>query len=973
MVDSEHNENSEGSEQKNPTDSARDYYKKRKQASKENKEPEKEEKQEQKSQEQETSSEEIESEASKEAQSQESQKESNSSEDNSEEIGSEASKSTEHSSEEKEEEKKPQRIVTKLIEDEMKTSYLDYAMSVIVGRALPDVRDGLKPVHRRILYAMHQLRMLHNKPFKKSARIVGEVLGKYHPHGDTAVYDSLVRMAQDFSLRYMLIDGQGNFGSIDGDNPAAMRYTEARLKKISEDMLQDIERETVDFIPNFDGSLKEPSVLPAKLPNLLVNGSSGIAVGMATNIPPHNIREVCSGVIDLINNPEITVQELMNSIPGPDFPTGGIICGTSGIFHAYSKGRGKIRIKARYEIEEKKDRQSIIINEIPYMVNKAELVIQIANLVKDKRVIGISDLRDESDREGMRIVIELKRDANPDIVINQLLKHSRLKVTFGIIMLALDKNEPKVLTLKQVIEKFVDHRKEVIRRKTQFDLTNAEKRAHILEGLIIALNDIDKAVKLIRASKSVEEARQSLISEFKLSEEQSQAILEMRLQKLTSLEQEKIKEEHDNLMKLIEELKSILASVQRILDIIKSELEDIKENYGDDRRTEITHEDDEDIDMEDLIDDEKMVVTVTHSGYIKRLPLDTYKQQHRGGKGIIGTETKEGDFVEHIFVASTHSQILFFTNKGKVYWIKVYKLPEGSRHSKGSAIVNLLNLEENEQITTFIPVKEFDNEHYLLMATRKGIVKKTNLIAYSKPRAGGIKAIIFDEGDDLVNVVKTSGQNEVIISTKNGQAVRFHEKDVRAVGRTSRGSRGARLKPGDEIIALVKIEENKTLFTITENGYGKRTKVSDYRLIKRGGSGVRNIICNERNGKVISVRSVVDEDELMFVSKSGIIIRIPARDITVIGRSTQGVRVMKLKDNDRVVSAASITAESLKEDEKEEPEEVIEDISKIEEKEKEEDVMDIIKETNGNGNDHEDSNGDDIEEDSSETEEEQKE
>jgi len=799
---------------------------------------------------------------------------------------------------------KKEKIVQRVIEEEMQRSYLDYSMSVIVGRALPDVRDGLKPAHRRVLFAMYDMGMLHNKPFKKCARIVGETLGKYHPHGDTAVYDTLVRMAQDFALRYPLIQGQGNFGSIDGDSAAAMRYTEARLNRLAEEMLQDIDKATVKFVPNFDGSLKEPTVLPAKLPNLLINGSSGIAVGMATNIPPHNIKEVADATIALIDNPEMKTIELMEYIKAPDFPTGGIICGKQGIINSYKTGKGKLVLRAKTTIEELKNKQCIIVTEVPYMVNKALMLEHIAALVRDKRIKGISDIRDESDREGTRVVIELKHDANPEIVLNQLFKHSKMQVTFGVIMLALVDNEPRILTLKSLIQNYIKHRQIVIRKRTEFDLKKAELRAHILEGLIIALNNIDQVISLIKKSKAVEEAKNSLLAKFKLSKEQAQAILDMRLQRLTSLEQDKIKTEHKGLLKLITELKSILASEKKILDIIKKELIELKERYGDERKTVVTEEF-EDLEIEDLIKEEDMVVTVTHHGYIKRLPIKTYKQQKRGGKGIIAAGTREGDFVEHVFIANTHSYILFFTDKGKVHWLKVYQIPEASRQSKGRPIVNLLYLEKEEGITAFTPVKQF-KEGYIIMTTKKGVIKRTPLQYFSNPRRGGIIAITLTENDRLIRTLLTDGQKQIILATKNGMANKFKETDITAVGRTAMGVRGIRLKPNDELIDMVIGDDNKTLLTITENGYGKRTRISDYRLINRGGIGVKNIICSDRNGKVVSVKSVDEDNELIFINKTGMIIRTPAKGISVIGRNTQGVRLMKLELGDKVVSAGII-------------------------------------------------------------------
>lgn len=683
-----------------------------------------------------------------------------------------------------------------------------------------------------------------------------------------------------------------------------MRYSEARLNKLAEEMIQDIDKETVKFIPNFDESLKEPTVLPSKIPNLLLNGSSGIAVGMATNIPPHNMAEIVDGITAQIDNSEIKISELMQYIKGPDFPTGALICGRNGIMDTYLTGKGKITIRAKSKIEDKK----IIVTEIPYMVNKAEMIEQIADLIRDKKITGISDLRDESDREGIRILIELKKDSNPNVVLNQLYKHSRLQSTFGVIMLALVNNEPKVLNLKQLIQYYIDHRRGIIRKRIEFDLEKSQKRAHILEGMIIALNNIDDVIKLVKESRSVEEAKTTLVSNFDLSHEQAIAILDMKLQKLTSLEQEKIVIEHTDLLKLIDEFKAILASEHKILEIIKNELSELKQKYSDERRSQIVDTETTELDMEDLVKEETMVITKTHSGYIKRTPLSTYKQQKRGGKGIIATETKEEDFVDDLFIASTHSYILFFTNKGKVHWLKVYNIPEASRQAQGKAIVNLLSLDNDEKVTAFIPVKGFDDKHNLIMVTKKGIVKKTNLYAYSNPRKGGIIAINLAKDDSLVNVVLTDGSQQIILATKNGMAVRFDEKTVRPIGRSGMGVRGITLR-NDDVIGMVVASDDKTLLTVTENGYGKRTKVSDYRLTNRGGIGVRNIICSERNGNVVSIKSVSDEDDLMFVTKNGITIRIPAKYISVIGRNTQGARIMKLEENDKVVSAAKIIKE----------------------------------------------------------------
>ncbi len=798
-----------------------------------------------------------------------------------------------------------QRIIPRIIEEEMKTSYLAYSMSVIVGRALPDARDGLKPVHRRVLFSMQELGLLHNKSFRKSAKIVGEVMGNYHPHGDSAIYDTLVRMAQEFSLRYPLVNGQGNFGSVDGDGAAAMRYTEARLTAIAEELLADIDKETVPFVPNYDSSRKEPSVLPSKLPNLLINGSSGIAVGMATNIPPHNLHEICDAVIYLIKKPAADALELLPLVHGPDFPTGGIILGKSGIRDAYATGRGKITVRAKAVIEEVKNRTRIIINELPYQVNKAELVEEIADLVRDKKVQGVTDLRDESDRDGMRVVLELKQGANSDVVLNQLFAHTRMQTTFGIIQLALVKNQPKVLTLKELIVEFILHRKDVVRKRTTYDLKEAEAKNHILEGLIIALDDIDNAIALIKASKSTEIARNGLMSKYKLSELQAQAILDMKLQKLTSLEQNKIREEQAELLKLIIDLKDILAKESRILAIITDELTALKEKYGDERRTQILDSEAGAIDDESLIKPEDMVVTVTHAGYVKRLPVDTYKQQNRGGKGIIATGTKEEDFVEDLFIANTRSSILFFTNKGKVHWIKVYQVPEASRQAKGTAIVNVLQLEEGEKVQTFIPIPEFDDKKYLFFVTQKGTVKKTSLAEFSNPRKGGIIALGIDEGDSLVSVLLTDGKQDIIIATREGMAIRFNEDDVRSMGRTAFGVIGIKLKD-DIVIEAVLADPKKTLLSITEKGYGKRTPVDDYRLIGRGGVGVINFNITDKTGKVVAVKSVDLANEIMLISKNGIIIRTTVQEISEIGRNTQGVRVMRLDDGDEVMSAALV-------------------------------------------------------------------
>ena len=811
---------------------------------------------------------------------------------------------------EENEQKLGTRIVPRIIQEEMKQSYLDYSMSVIVGRALPDVRDGLKPVHRRVLYTMWEIGLLHNKPFKKSANVVGNCMARFHPHSDSAIYDTLVRLAQDFSMRYQLIDGQGNFGSVDGDPAAAMRYTECRLTKLAEEMLEDIDKRTVRFIPNFDNSITEPVVLPSKLPNLLINGSSGIAVGMATNIPPHNIGEVISAVIAQIDNPNLRIEEIMDIIQGPDFPTGASICGRSGIKEAYSTGRGKILVRAKTSVEESKSKSVIIVNEIPFMVNKSELLEETADLIRDKKIIGISDLRDESDRHGIRIVIELKKDADANVVLNQLFQHTRMQTTFGIIMLALVNNEPKVLNIKQLVHYYIEHRKDVVRKRTLFDLNKAQTRAHILEGLIIALSNINNVIKLIKESKSADVAREALASNYNLTNEQAVAILDMRLQRLTSLEQEKIRQEHSGLLNLIEELKSILSNSQKILDIIKKELNELKEKYGDSRRTQIIELENAELETEDLIKDEEMAITITNSGYIKRLPLQTYKLQHRGGKGVIATTTKDEDIVKDIFVASNHSYMLFFTNKGKVHWLKVYNIPEASRQARGKAIVNLLELRNDETVTAFVPVRNFDNDHYLVMATKKGTVKKTGLMAYSNPRRHGIVAITLEQGDELINVELTDGNQQIILATKNGNAVRFEERNVRATGRSAQGVRGITLKDNDEVIGMVVASDEKTLLSVTENGYGKRTQIADYRLINRGGSGVINIQCSERNGRVVSICDVTENDDIIFISKNGIVIRVPAVDISVIGRNTQGVRIMKLEENDKVVSAVKVAKDN---------------------------------------------------------------
>ncbi|OGX25663.1 MAG: DNA gyrase subunit A [Omnitrophica WOR_2 bacterium RIFCSPHIGHO2_02_FULL_45_21] len=802
-----------------------------------------------------------------------------------------------------------EKIVPVYIEDEVKDSYLNYAMSVIVGRALPDVRDGLKPVHRRVLYTMKELNLEYGKPYKKCARVVGDCMGRFHPHGDVAIYDTLVRMAQDFSLRYPLVQGQGNFGSIDGDNAAAMRYTEARLSTIAGEMLEDIDKDTVSFGPNFDTSLQEPLLLPAKLPNLLVNGSSGIAVGMATNIPPHNLSEVADAVIYLLEHPEAESKDLMRYVKGPDFPTGGIICGRGGIKDAYNTGRGKLTVRARAAVEHQKGgKDLIVVTEIPYQVQKSGLIGAIAGLVDDKKIEGISDIRDESDREGMRIVVELKRDVQPQVVLNQLFKHTQLETTFGIIMLALVDNRPKVLNLRQILGHYIEHRKVIIRRRTQFELDKAQKRAHILEGLKIALKFIDRIIKVIKTSKSVEAAKENLIREFELSEIQSQAILEMQLQRLTALEQDKIDAEYKELLKKIELCRSILASEKKIEGLLKEELEDLKKKYGDERRTEIVGEVEE-FSIEDLIADEDVVVTISHSGYIKRLPVAAYRKQKRGGTGATGAEVKEEDFIEHLFVASTKDYLLIFTDKGQVYWLKVYEIPQGSRTSKGKAIVNLLQVKSEEKIAATIPVKEFSAEKYLVMATSLGLIKKTCLDAYSNPRKGGIIGITLEKDDQLIGVEMTDGKQELLIGTREGKAVRFPEAQVRDMGRGAKGVRGIKLAKKDEVIAMIITQKEATILTVTALGFAKRTLFKEYRLTRRGGKGIINIKVTDKNGFAVAIKTVSDEDELMVITQNGMFLRCAIKDIRPTGRAAQGVRLIKLEDKDRVSCVAPVIAE----------------------------------------------------------------
>jgi len=809
-------------------------------------------------------------------------------------------------------------ILEKDISEEMRSSYIDYSMSVIVGRALPDVRDGLKPVHRRVLYTMYDMGLRYNKAYKKSARIVGDVMGKYHPHGDAAIYDTLVRMAQEFSLRYPLVDGQGNFGSIDGDPPAAMRYTEARLSQISEEMLGDIEKETVKFIPNYDGSLTEPSVLPAKLPNLLVNGSNGIAVGMATNIPTHNLNEVCDAIIATIENPAITIKDLMKYIKGPDFPTAGIIRGRSGIKSYFETGRGSVRIQARTEIEEiKGNREAIIVTELPYQVNKAALIESIADLVKDKKIPDISDIRDESDRRGMRVVIEVKRDGNAQVVLNQLFKHTQLETSFGVIMLAIVDGRPKILNIKEVIELYTKHRKQIIYNRTKYDLKKALQRAHILEGYLIALKNIDEVVEIIKKAKDAAEAKEKLMKRFALTEIQSQAILDMRLHQLTRLEVGAIEEEHKGLLKLIDELRSILKNPAKILKIITDELKELKEKYGDKRRTEIAGEANE-LDIEDLIQKEDVVITITHSGYIKRIPCDAYKSQGRGGKGVIGSDLKEEDFIDHLFVTSTHSTILMFTTRGRVYALKGYEIPEAPRSARGKAIVNLLPIKD-EKITSIISIESFEEkkkEHsYLFMATRKGYVKKTPISDFANIRRSGINAVTLEDGDILTGVAQTDGSYDVIIGTKDGMSIRFSEKEVREMGRIARGVRGIKLGKEDIVVGMEVAPANtkKDLLTVCENGYGKRTKLDEYRNQHRGGSGIITIKTTERNGNGVGINLVDDNDDLMIIAEKGKIIRIHCKDISVVSRNTQGVRLVKLEEGDKVSSVEPVVKD---EDEK---------------------------------------------------------
>ena len=796
------------------------------------------------------------------------------------------------------------------IEDEMRSSYLDYAMSVIVGRALPDVRDGLKPVHRRILHGMNEMGLAANRPYRKSAKIVGEIMGNYHPHGDSAIYDTLVRMAQNFNMRYMLVDGQGNYGSMDGDAAAAMRYTEARLTKLAEELLADIEKETVDFGPNYDESRVEPLVLPSRVPNLLVNGAGGIAVGYATNIPTHNLGEVIEGLLLLLENPEVTIAQLMKKIPGPDFPTAGFIYGTSGIKDAYETGRGLLTVRAKVAIEtdERTDRERLIITEIPYQVNKSKLIEKIADLAQEDRVTGISDIRDESDREGVRVVIELKRNEIPLVVLNNLYKHSQLQTTFGVNMLALVNNRPEVLNLKRILEAFVEHRREVVVRRTAYDLRKAEERAHILEGLKIALDNLDAVIALIRRSQSPDVARAGLMQQFQLSEIQANAILEMRLQRLTQLERDKLVEEYREVLKTIEYLRSVLGSEALVRKIIRDELTEIKEKYQDERRTKIVKEEAE-LTLEDLIAEEEVVVTISHAGYIKRNAVTLYRAQRRGGKGKIAMGIKEEDFVETLFTASTHDSLLFFTDAGKVYWLKVHEIPEASRAAKGKALVNLLALSKDEKVTATLPVKEYAADRFVIMGTKQGVIKKTELSAYSNPRQGGIIALSLDAGDKLIGVDLTDGQREILLGTKQGITIRFKEEDVRAMGRTAHGVRGITLEAGDEVIGMETITPDSTtaILTVTEGGYGKRTPVNEYRVQGRGGKGIISVKTTERNGLAVGFLQVRGEDEIMVMAAQGKVLRCKVDDIREIGRNTQGVRLLDMDgDEDRVVAVVRL-------------------------------------------------------------------
>lgn len=802
------------------------------------------------------------------------------------------------------------RFITSPIEDEMKDSYLDYAMSVIVSRALPDARDGLKPVHRRILYSMYDLNLMSDRPFKKSATIVGDVIGKYHPHGDMSIYDALVRMAQDFNLRYTLVNGHGNFGSIDGDPPAAYRYTEAKMTKIAEELLKDIEKETVNFRPNFDNSLQEPEVLPSMIPNLLVNGATGIAVGMATNIPPHNLSEVIDGTIALIDNPELEIKDLMKHVKAPDFPTGGYIMGMEGAKSAFHTGRGSIIMRAKTEIEERKNnRQAIIITEIPYQVNKSRLVEQIAEGVNNKKITGVSDLRDESDRRGMRVVIELSTHANAQLTMNQLIKHSDLQCNFGIIMLALVDGVPRVLNLKEALNIFINYRKEIVVRRSTYELKKAKERAHILEGLRIALDKIDLIIKTIRASKTPDEAKTQLMSKFKLSEIQAQAILDMKLQRLTGLEREKIEAEYKEIMARITYLEALLKSEKKIFEVIKNELAEIKKKYGDERRTKIKPAEDTSFNVIDLIPQEDVVITVTGSGYIKRQLLSSYRAQKRGGRGVVGMTMREEDQVEHMFITTTHYDLAFFTNNAKIYRLKVYELPEAGRQAKGTNVVNLLSLTPGEKISNVFPIKDFDTDEFLLIATRKGVVNKTSMRAFLNIRKTGIFALKLDEGDELVDVRLTDGKKDIILITKNGMSIRFNERAIRPTGRMTRGVKGITLRKGDEVVAMIQLADEQYVFVATNKGYGKRTDVDEYRTQSRGGVGVKTMTLTNKNGHIAASKAVTDEDELMLTSKNGTVIRIKTKEISDLGRATQGVILMRLEEGDEMASLGLIRKE----------------------------------------------------------------
>jgi len=802
-----------------------------------------------------------------------------------------------------------EKIVSIPIEQEMKDSYISYAMSVIVGRALPDARDGLKPVQRRILYGMKELSLDPGKPYKKSARIVGEVLGKFHPHGDMAVYDAMVRMAQEFSLRYPLVDGQGNWGSVDGDSAAAMRYTEARMAPVTQTLLADIDKETVNFVPNFDESLTEPTILPAQLPTLLANGASGIAVGMATNIPPQNLTELAEGIIAQIDNPEIDVKELMKHIKGPDFPTGGLIAGRQGIINAYSTGRGHVKVRAKAYIESGKGgRESIIIREIPYQVNKTTLLEAIAGLARDKKLEGIADLRDESDKDGLRVVVDLKRDANAQIILNKLFRQTQLETTFGVILLALVENRPKVCTLKQLIQVFLDHRKEVILRRTRFELARAKDRAHILEGLKIAIAHLDAIIKLIRRSKNEQEAKAALVKTYKLSEVQAQAILDMPLKKLTALERSKIEEEYLALIKRISELEAIIASEAKVLTIIKEEMREIAKRFGDDRRTQITGEIQE-MAVEDMIAEEDVVVTISHSGYIKRLPVSAYRRQGRGGKGVTGADLREEDFIEHLFVASTHDYLLCFSDKGRVYWLRVYDIPQASRTSKGRSIANLIELQSGERMAAFVPVMEFKEDQYLILATSQGLIKKTSLSAYSHPRRGGIVGMGLESGDHLIRVVHSDGQQEVLLATASGKAIRFPESQVREMGRGAKGVRAIRLAKKDLVVGMALCRKGSKVLTVTAAGFGKRTSIEEYRTQSRGGKGITNLKVTQKNGEALTLLTVADQDEVMLITQQGQLIRSAVKDIRATGRATQGVRLMRLGAKDFLASVTTVVPE----------------------------------------------------------------